>query len=92
MRCAVRHEAEEHTGSDRTLRRPVSFTECSRGCFPDVSMVQSADPCQRFQFRPFRFSLNRSPRWCVLIQSEMSSILMVVRKEFTAQPPYVRFI
>jgi len=27
-----------------------------------------------------------------LIQSEMSSILMVVRKELTAQPPYVRFI
>jgi hypothetical protein len=41
---------------------------------------------------PLRFALNRSFRWCVLIQSEMSSILMVVRKEFTAQPPYMRFI
>jgi hypothetical protein len=70
----------------------VTFTACSRGCFPDVSMVKAADPCQRFQFRPVRFRLDRSLRWCVLVKSEMSSILMVVRNEFMAQPSYVRFI
>jgi hypothetical protein len=52
----------------------------------------SRQPVPAFQFRPLWFSVERSLRWCVLIQSEMRSILVVVRNEFTAKPPYVRFI
>jgi hypothetical protein len=50
-------------------------------------MMDAGDPCQRFQFRTVQFPLDRSLRWCVLIKSEMSSILTVVRKELTAQLP-----
>jgi hypothetical protein len=52
----------------------------------------SRRPVPAISIPPRPVCLPSSLRWCVLIQSEMGSILMVVLNEFTALPPYVRSI
>jgi hypothetical protein len=83
--------APERTSSNqRATAGELSTT--SGGHFPDVSMVESADSRQRFQFRTGGLRCHGPCEWCVLIESEMSAVLVVVIDELAAQATDVRHI
>ena len=76
----------------RPLCRPdlVNASEVSGCCFPDVSMVQSADPRQRFHAGVVRFPLDWPAKRRVLAEPEVGAVFVIVVDVLASDPPHVR--
>jgi len=55
-------------------------------------MVETAEPQLRFQPSAIRFRFYRPSRWRVLLQSQVSPVVMIVTNEFAAEPSDVRLV
>ena len=56
-----------------------------RRYFPDVSVMKSADPRQRVQFRGVRPGVHGPRVRCVFVQAEVGPVLVIVTNELVAE-------